>query len=203
MAVSSRRTPLEAAGRFSSAKLSIVSPTGRRIASGIRRGRWGILERGSKRSASPFRTQAFLHEDHGARRTVYGRASSPTSEVPSHFGSLGRLSTGRTQGVSKQFAVLKGVGDFEEFHLLHQPYLLNRFQLMYKQSRCRAQMLLTTTTAKTGRKALKNTENGPKTVSLRVKSACSEVFFASKGPLLGTESGLEEPVLYTLERSLK
>ena len=59
-------------------------------------------------------------------------------------------------------------------------------------------MLLTTMTAKTGRKALKNTENGPKAVNLRVKSACSEWFFASKGSLLRTESRLGGPLLYTL-----
>ena len=121
-----------------------------------------------------------------------------TSEVPSNFGSLGRLSTRRTQGVSKQFAALKGVSDFEGFHLLDPTYLLNRFQLMHKQSRCGAQMLLTTVTAKTGRKALENTENGPKAVNLRVKSACSEWFFASKGPLLQREARLGGPVLYTL-----
>jgi len=52
--------------------------------------------------------------------------------------------------------------------------------------------------SKKGRKDLKRPENGPKTVNLRVKSACSEVFFASKGPLLRTESRLGGPVLYTL-----
>ena len=59
-------------------------------------------------------------------------------------------------------------------------------------------MLLTTMTAKTSRKALKNTENGPKVVNLRVKSASSEWFFALKGPLLRTEARLGGLVQYTL-----
>ena len=64
-------------------------------------------------------------------------------------------------------------------------------------------MLLTAMTAKTGRKALENTKNGPKAVNLRVKSACSEWFFASKRPLLRSEARLGGPVFYTLERSMK
>ena len=100
--------------------------------------------------------------------------------------ALNRAHTGREQAICG----FKGVGDFEEFHLLDLTYLLNRFQLMYKQSRCGAQMLLTTMTAKRGRKVLENTENGPKAVNLRVKSACSEWFFASKGPLLRSEARL-------------
>ena len=114
--------------------------------------------------------------------------SAKTSEVPSHFGSLRKLSTRRTHGTNKPFTVLKGVGGSEGFHLLHQSYLLNRFQLAHKQSRCGAQMRWMTMTAKTGRKEPKRTENGSKTAHLRVKSACLECFFASKRSLFAGES---------------
>ena len=108
--------------------------------------------------------------------------------------ALNRAHTGREQAICG----FKGVGDFEGFHLLHQPYLLYRFQLAHKKLRCGAQMLLTTRTAKTSRKALKNIENGPKAVNLRVKSASSEWFFASKESLVRTKSPFGSPVVCTL-----
>ena len=177
----------------------------------------GVWERGKWRTRHACRrqssslggggsTKAFVHEEHEGPRS---QANGPRPWFLSDFRSseplrkpreaLNRAHTGREQAICG----FKGVGDFEGFHLLHQPYLLNRIKLMHKQSRFRAQMLLTAMTAKTGRKALENTKNGPKAVNLRVKSACSEVFFASKGPLLRTEARLGGLVLYTLERSLK
>jgi len=103
-------------------------------------------------------------------------------------GSLGKLTTRRPQGTYKPFTVIEGVGGFEGFHCLHKSYLLNRIQLANKQPRCRAQMLLMTMTAKTDRKEPKRPKNGSKTAHLRVKSACSEVLFASKESLFADGS---------------